>query len=65
MPDVMVFATTGVVYRNGSAISYVSSQGAVHKIPPNIEHNIMARQSGILDTRFDNAHPSGTTYYTA
>ena len=68
MPDVLQFATTGVTFYNGSAIGYISPVGPMtnlRKINPPIEQNIFARQSGILDTRFDNAFPSGTTYYTA
>ena len=65
MADVITFATTGVTYYNGSAIGYVSPMGVMHKINPHIEHNVIASQSGILNTRFDDVGPSGTTYYSA
>jgi hypothetical protein len=68
MPDVLKFATTGVTFFNGSAIGYISRVGPMtnlKKINPPIEQNVFAIQSGILDTRFDDAFPSGTTYYTA
>lgn len=59
MPDVVSFASTGVVYKNGTAIVYGDKLGNTKKVNPKIEHNIVVQQSGILDSRMDDK-----TYYT-
>ena len=62
MPDVVSFASTGVVYKHGTAV-IVDKLGNTKKVNPRIEHNVVAAQSGILDTRFDNCGPSGSYYF--
>ena len=64
MPDVVTYAGTGVTYKNGSSVTYVSKLGNTKVINPRVEHNVVTQQSGILDTRFDNCGPSGNYYFT-
>lgn len=60
MPDVIAYAGTGVVYSNGTIVVMADKFGNTKKILPDLEHNVVVQQSGILDSRFDNL-----TYYTA
>lgn len=54
MPDIVKFATTGVVYKNGSAIVGGGVVGGnAQKIPVKIERSVVVFQSGSLDARFD------------
>jgi hypothetical protein len=57
MPDVVSFASTGVVYKNGTATVYADELGNTKKVNPkalpSIQTNIVVSQSGILDSRFD------------
>jgi hypothetical protein len=54
MPDIIAFATTGVVYKNGSAVVGGGVVGGnAQTIPVKIERSVIVAQSGILDTRFD------------
>lgn len=53
MPDVIAFASTGVTYRHGTAVVYADKLGNTKSVRPDIEHNIVVQQSGILDSRMD------------
>jgi hypothetical protein len=53
MPDVIAFATTGVVYRNGNAVIGGNVVSNVQTIPVKIERSVIVAQSGNLDGRFD------------
>ena len=53
MPDIVKFATTGVVYRNGNAVIGGTVVSNVQTIPVKIERSVIVAQSGSLDTRFD------------
>ena len=59
MPDVIAFASTGVTYKNGTATVCADELGNTKKVNARVEHNVIASQSGILDTRLDDR-----TYYT-
>lgn len=59
MPDVIAFASTGVAYKNGTATVCADKLGNTKKVNPEIEHNVIVAQSGIMDTRNDDK-----TYYT-
>ena len=63
MPDIVSFASTGVTYKNGTATVCADKLGNTKKVNPRVEHNVIAAQSGILDTRFDNCGPSGSYYF--
>jgi hypothetical protein len=65
MPDVISYASTGVVtYKQGTAVAYADKFGNTSKITarvlPSVQTNVVVSQSGILDGRFDNP-----TYYSA
>ena len=64
MPDVIAFASTGVTYKQGTAVAYADKFGNTSKITarvlPSVQTNVVVSQSGILDGRFDNP-----TYYSA
>jgi hypothetical protein len=60
MPDVVSFAGTGVVYKNGTATVYADKLGNTKKVNPRVEHNVVVSQSGILDSRIDDK-----TYYSS
>ena len=59
MPDIMVYASTGVTYKNGTAVVYADKIGNTKTANARVEHNVCANQSGVLDTRNDDK-----TYYT-
>jgi hypothetical protein len=59
MADVISFASTGVTYKNGTAVVWTDKLGNTKKVNARIEHNVVVQQSGILDTRMDDK-----TYYT-
>ena len=59
MADVISFAGTGVTYKNGTATVYADKLGNTQKVNSEVVHNVIAVQSGILDTRLDDR-----TYYT-
>lgn len=63
MPDIIAFASTGVTYKNGG-VTIVDILGNRQSTYPRVEHNVIVRQSGILDTRFDNCGVSGNYYFT-
>lgn len=56
MPDVVSFASTGVTYKQGTAVAYANNLGNTSKIVAKVlasKTNIVVAQSGILDTRND------------
>lgn len=54
MADVVTYATTGnVEYKNGTIITGVDKLGNIQTVDAAIEHNQIASQSGILDSRND------------
>ena len=59
MPDIVTFASTGVVYRNGRAVTGVTQLGTFNAIDPKVNRTVIVAQSGQLDTRFDD-----TRYYS-
>ena len=59
MPDIVNFATTGIVYKNGSIVVGATVKPNIQTINVKIERNVVAAQSGTLDSRFDDK-----TYYT-
>jgi hypothetical protein len=59
MPDIVNFATTGVVYKNGSIVVGATVKPNINTINVKIERSIVVAQSGTLDSRFDDK-----TYYT-
>lgn len=60
MADVISYASTGnVVYKNGTIITMADKLGNVKVVNAEVEHNQIASQSGILDSRNDDI-----TYYT-
>ena len=63
MPDIMTFASTGVTYKNGTAIVWADKLGNTQKVNAKIERSVLVAQSGILDTRFDDCGPSGSYYF--
>lgn len=60
MPDVIAFASTGVQYKNGTAVVMADKLGNVKSVPPKFEKNVIVAQSGILDSRNDDK-----TYYSS
>jgi len=59
MPDIVNFATTGIVYKNGSIVVGATVKPNIKTINVKIERNVVAAQSGILDSRNDDRN-----YYT-
>lgn len=53
MADVIAYANTGVVYKNGNAVIGASVVANLQTIPVKIERSVLVSQSGSLDTRFD------------
>ena len=59
MPDIVTFASTGVVYRNGRVVTGVTQLGTYKTINPKVDRTVIVAQSGQLDSRFDD-----TRYYS-
>ena len=53
MPDVISYASTGVAYKDGTAVVWADKLGNTQKVNARIEHNVVVQQSGIMDTRND------------
>ena len=53
MPDIIVFASNRTTFRNGTILTSTNKLGSSHTIIPDIEHNTIISESGILDTRLD------------
>lgn len=64
MADVIAYANTGVVYKNGTVVTGAGVVPNLNTISVEIERSTIVQQSGVLDTRFDDCGVSGNYYFT-